>query len=91
VKGAASRDIGRWGQPINGVDRLERLGVDPVPTDAASPDLRENRAAQERDPERAIIDRREASLIEMGKGFCFVARQKRLTHEGDHSYVDLVF
>ena len=27
----------------------------------------------------------------MGKGFCFVARQKRLTLEGDHFYVDLVF
>jgi hypothetical protein len=27
----------------------------------------------------------------MGKGFCFVARQKRMTLEGDHFYVDLVF
>ena len=27
----------------------------------------------------------------MGKGFCFVGRQKRLTVEGDHFYVDLVF
>jgi hypothetical protein len=27
----------------------------------------------------------------MGKGFCFVSRQKRLTIEGDHFYVDLVF
>ena len=24
-------------------------------------------------------------------GFCFVARQKRMTLEGDHFYVDLVF
>ena len=27
----------------------------------------------------------------MGKGFCFVARQKRVTLEGNHLYVDLVF
>lgn len=54
-------------------------------------DLREIPAAQERDLEQAIIDRLEDFLLEMGKGFCFVARQKRLTLEGDHFYVDLVF
>lgn len=54
-------------------------------------DLRENPAAQERDLEQAIIDRLEDFLLEMGKGFCFVARQKRLTLDGDHFYVDLVF
>ena len=54
-------------------------------------DLRENPVAQERDLEQAIIDRLEDFLLEMGKGFCFVARQKRLTLEGDHFYVDLVF
>jgi hypothetical protein len=30
-------------------------------------------------------------LLEIGKGFCFVARQKRITLEGDHFYIDLVF
>jgi len=54
-------------------------------------DLRENPAAQERDLEQAIIERLEDFLLEMGKGFCFVARQKRMTLEGDHFYVDLVF
>ena len=54
-------------------------------------DLRENPAAHERDLEQAIIDRLEDFLLEMGKGFCFVARQKRMTLEGDHFYVDLVF
>ena len=54
-------------------------------------DLRENPSAQERDLEQAIIDRLEDFLLEMGRGFCFVARQKRLTLEGDHFYVDLVF
>jgi hypothetical protein len=30
-------------------------------------------------------------LLELGKGFSFVARQKRITVDGDHYYVDLVF
>ncbi len=46
---------------------------------------------RERDLEQAIIDRLEGFLLELGKGFCFVARQKRVTLEGDHFYVDLVF
>jgi hypothetical protein len=54
-------------------------------------DLREPAELRERDVEQAIIDRLETFLLEMGKGFCFVGRQKRLTVEGDHFYVDLVF
>ena len=46
---------------------------------------------RERDLEQTIIDRIEGFLLELGKGFCFVARQKRVTIEGDHFYVDLVF
>jgi hypothetical protein len=40
--------------------------------------------------EQAIINRIEEFLLELGKGFCFVARQKRITLDGDHYYVDLV-
>ena len=54
-------------------------------------DLSEHPVLRERDIEQAIIDRLETFLLEMGKGFCFVGRQKRLTVEGDHFYVDLVF
>jgi predicted nuclease of restriction endonuclease-like (RecB) superfamily len=53
--------------------------------------LRQRPTAHERDLEQAIIDRLEEFLLELGKGFCFVARQKRITLEGDHFYVDLVF
>ena len=45
----------------------------------------------ERDLEQAIIDRLEAFLLELGRGFCYVARQRRITLDGDHFYVDLVF
>jgi hypothetical protein len=30
-------------------------------------------------------------LLELGKGFAFISRQKRLTLENDHFYADLVF
>lgn len=41
--------------------------------------------------EEALISNLQAFLLELGKGFAFVARQERLTLEGDHFYVDLVF
>lgn len=53
-------------------------------------DLQHPPSAHERDLEQAIIDRLESFLLELGKGFCFVARQRRITLEGDHFYVDLV-
>lgn len=53
--------------------------------------LKEQPGWQERDLEQAIIDRLEDFLLELGRGFCFVARQKRITIDGDHYYVDLVF
>ncbi len=41
--------------------------------------------------EQALIGKLQDFLLELGKGFSFVARQKRITIEGDHYYVDLVF
>ncbi len=41
--------------------------------------------------EQALIDNLQIFLLELGKGFAFVARQKRLTLDGDHFYIDLVF
>lgn len=54
-------------------------------------ELDENSSWFERDLEQAIINKLEAFLLELGKGFCFVARQQRLTIDFDHFYVDLVF
>lgn len=54
-------------------------------------DLPERAQWRERELEQAIIDRLESFLLELGKGFCFVARQKRVTLDGDHFFVDLVF
>lgn len=54
-------------------------------------ELQERSTWLERDLEQGIINRLESFLLELGKGFCFVARQKRITLDGDHFYIDLVF
>lgn len=41
--------------------------------------------------EQAIIDELQKFLLEMGKGFSFVARQMRISTETTHFYIDLVF
>jgi predicted nuclease of restriction endonuclease-like (RecB) superfamily len=41
--------------------------------------------------EHALLDKLQAFLLELGRGFCFEARQKRLLIGGEHFFVDLVF
>lgn len=41
--------------------------------------------------EDALINHLQSFLLELGKGFCFEARQKRLTIDEEYYYVDLVF
>jgi len=41
--------------------------------------------------EQALIDNLSKFLLELGKGFTFVARQKRISIDGDHFYIDIVF
>lgn len=41
--------------------------------------------------EQALIDNLSKFLLELGKGFTFVARQKRISLDEDHFYIDLVF
>jgi predicted nuclease of restriction endonuclease-like (RecB) superfamily len=41
--------------------------------------------------EQALINNLSKFLLELGKGFTFVARQKRISLDGDHFYIDLVF
>lgn len=45
----------------------------------------------EKDVEQAIIDHLQKFLLELGRGFSFVARQQKLTLDGRHFYIDLVF
>jgi predicted nuclease of restriction endonuclease-like (RecB) superfamily len=53
--------------------------------------IEENKIYQEKDLEKALINRLQDFMLELGKGFSFVGRQKRITVDGDHFYVDLVF
>ena len=53
--------------------------------------LKQNPALYEKDIENALIEHLQEFLLELGKGFCFVARQQRITIDGDHFYIDLVF
>jgi predicted nuclease of restriction endonuclease-like (RecB) superfamily len=54
-------------------------------------DLPDGDRLHESDVEAAIIGRLQSFLLELGKGFAFVARQKRLAYEDELFYVDLVF
>lgn len=77
----------------------KRLPGEPVPAESIlktplvleflglpdSPELHENTL------EQAIIDNLQAFLLELGKGFSFVARQKHIRFDDDDFYIDLVF
>lgn len=53
--------------------------------------LPENSKYSENDLEQRIIDKLEHFLLELGTGFTFVARQKRISFDDKHFYIDLVF
>lgn len=54
-------------------------------------DLPEHSRLTETELESALISHLQDFLLELGTGFAFVSRQKRLTLDGDHFYPDLVF
>ena len=58
---------------------LEFLGLEP------------NASFFESDLEQALIEHLQKFLLELGRGFSFVARQKRFTFDGRHFFIDLVF
>ncbi len=53
--------------------------------------LKEETSYTETQLEQALIDKLQYFLLELGKGFTFVARQKRITIANRHYYIDLVF
>ncbi|MBV6881039.1 PDDEXK nuclease domain-containing protein [Epilithonimonas ginsengisoli] len=53
--------------------------------------LKKESAYYEKDFEQAIITNLQDFLLELGNGFSFVARQKRIHLEGDDFFIDLVF
>ncbi len=45
----------------------------------------------ETDLESALIEKLQEFLLELGKGFAFMSRQSRITIDGQHYFIDLVF
>ena len=53
--------------------------------------LKREASYYEKDLENAIITHLHDFILELGNGFAFIARQKRINIEGDEFYIDLVF
>jgi len=53
--------------------------------------LEERASYSENELETAIIAHLQTFLVELGRGFCFEARQKRITFDNEHYFIDLVF
>jgi len=53
--------------------------------------LKENKKYLETELEHALIDKMNDFLLELGRGFAFVSRQKRISTDTKHFYIDLVF
>ena len=54
--------------------------------------LKQNNDLHESELENALVSHIQEFLLELGRGFSFVSRQKRITSEGgEHYYIDLVF
>ena len=71
------------------VERPVDLFKDPYVLDFLS--LPEAHSLRESDLEAALIENLQHFLLELGTGFAFIGRQKRISFEDQHYYVDLVF
>lgn len=88
--------IGRQGFERKEIANAQTPGGSTVPADTFRAPyfldfLGLKNAYQERDVEEAIIRDMEAFLLEIGNGWAFVARQKRMTIDADDYYLDLLF
>ena len=77
------------------LQRVEKGGADAVLSvkDAYTLDfldLNAKDAFSESELEQAIMDHLQEFLLEMGKGFCFEARQKRIIIDDEYYFIDLV-
>lgn len=53
--------------------------------------LSQNDKFYESDLEQSLITHLQKFILELGRGFSFVARQKRISFDHDHFFIDLVF
>lgn len=88
----ASRDKESVAAEIQAVEprpEYEKIIKDPYVLEFL--DLPANEHYYESDLEQALIDHLQKFLLELGRGFSFVARQKHINFDGRHFYIDLVF
>lgn len=79
-------------------EEIKTLEPSPTPKDIIKDpfvleflDLKENRKYLEKEIEQKVIDNLQEFLLELGNGFSFVGRQKRIDIDEEHYYIDLVF
>lgn len=53
--------------------------------------LKQQEVLPEKEMEQALLDNLLQFLLELGKGFCFEARQRRIVIDNEHHFIDLVF
>jgi len=82
----AIRDLARKGHHVA---KPQDLLKDPYVLEFLG--IEEKARYSESDLESAIVTHIEKFLLELGKGFLFESRQKRLTFDEEHFFVDLVF
>lgn len=80
------KELSQKGQIVESVDDLIK---DPYIFEFVG--LPVHRSFSESELEEELINKLESFLLELGRGFTFVARQKRITIDEEHFYVDLVF
>jgi predicted nuclease of restriction endonuclease-like (RecB) superfamily len=88
----ASRDkvsVANEIQQLEPKPEYERIIKDPYVLEFL--DLEANPHFYEKNLEQALIDHLQKFLLELGRGFCFEARQKHITFDNEHFYIDLVF
>jgi predicted nuclease of restriction endonuclease-like (RecB) superfamily len=83
-------------QSVLAVAREEKLPTEPTeiikdPMVLEFLGLKREAAYYEKDLETAIITHLQDFILELGNGFAFVARQKRIHIDGDEFFIDLVF
>ncbi len=84
-KAAVSAEI----ESLEPKPEYERIIKDPYVLEFL--DLPVNTHFYESDLEQALIDHLQKFLLELGRGYSFVARQKHFNVDGRHFYIDLVF
>lgn len=76
---------------INKIERYDPISVIKSPYMLEFLGLDSNLSYKEKDLEEALISHLQKFLLELGRGFTFLARQKRISYDNENYYIDLVF